>query len=370
MNAYDETIAVLIPSLNPDDNLPQLVKSLRRQCSNPIILVNDGSREDCLHIFSNLAADVQNVTVLQHAVNLGKGRACKTGFNYYLNEFPSGTGVVTCDADGQHTPDDVVAAMQKLSQSPESLVLGCRNFSEKNVPWKSSFGNKITKCVFALFARKFVSDTQTGLRGIPAAFMKKLMNISGERFEFETHMLLEGAASKIDFCEYPIETVYINSNRATHFHPVRDSLKIYATIFKYAFKTFLLFICSSLFCATIDVALFYLFFHTFFFGLSSKWQLGLALCCSRGISLFVNYLLNRNGVFKNQSVSKKKSFPKYILLCMSVLFMAYVLNRIGQKLLPEVEPTIIKALADAMLFIFSFFVQKTLIFHNKKEQTT
>lgn len=364
----DKQIAVLIPSLNPDDNLPRVIESFREKCNNPIIIVDDGSKEECQKIFSVVSKKFPDVVVLHHAVNLGKGRACKTGFNYYLNTYPSGTGVVTCDADGQHGTDDILQAIRELTAAPASLILGCRDFTKSNVPWKSSFGNQITKFFFALCTRRFLSDTQTGLRGIPVAFMRQLMNVSGERFEFETHMLLEGVASKIPFREYPIETIYINSNRATHFHPVRDSLKIYLTIIQYTFSMIFLFLCSGLFSAIIDVAFFYFFFHTVFNTLTQNWQLAWALICSRGISLTVNYLLNRNGVFKNQRVKKRKTFPLFISLCIFVLILAYIFNRMGQYLLPEVEPTVIKTAVDILLFLFNFFIQKTFIFCNQKKQ--
>ena len=368
MFSNDKDIAILIPSLNPDDNLLKLTEDLRKECDIPIIIVNDGSNSECRNIFSMISEKHSNITILHHAVNLGKGCACKTGFNYYLNTYPNGAGIVTCDADGQHKPEDILLAVRKLSESPDSLVLGCRDFTKDNVPWKSSFGNQITKCIFAICSLRFVSDTQTGLRGISREFMKKLMNVKGNRFEFETHMLLEGVSNKIPFLEFPIETVYINSNRATHFRPVMDSLKIYAVIFKYTFYTLFLFLCSGLISAVADIGFFYIFFHFVFFKLSQNWQLVWALICSRGISLVINYLLNRNCLFQNQSVKKIKTFPLFLSLCIFVLVITYLLNRLGQHLLPNIEPTIIKAAVDALLFLFNYFIQKNFIFKNNKPE--
>ena len=72
-------VAVLIPAYNPDDRLPAFVAELRRTGQfRQIIVVDDGSRDDCRPLFAALAASA-GVTVLHHAVNLGKGAALKTG---------------------------------------------------------------------------------------------------------------------------------------------------------------------------------------------------------------------------------------------------------------------------------------------------
>ena len=225
MSDFSNSAAIVIPSLNPDHNLVSLVTSLRKETSIPIIVVNDGSRPECDALFERLSQE-NDVTILRHAVNCGKGRACKTAFNYYLNTYPDGPGVVTCDADGQHSPDDIIRGIRELSANPDSLILGCRDFSSQGVPWKSSFGNNVTRFVYALCTRKFIGDTQTGLRGIPRDFLKYLLTVDGERFEFETLMLLECVALKIPIREYPIATIYIDSNRETHFRPIKDSLMI------------------------------------------------------------------------------------------------------------------------------------------------
>ena len=137
------------------------------------------------------------VTLLQHHVNLGKGRALKTAFNYYLNYFPDGIGVVTADGDGQHAPEDIIKCVERLRHSPEALILGVRDFSGKDVPLRSRVGNKITRTILKWAIGAPISDTQTGLRGIPRWFLKQILPLKGERFEFETSMLVAGKEAQI-----------------------------------------------------------------------------------------------------------------------------------------------------------------------------
>lgn len=75
------------------------------------------------------------------------------------------------------------------------MCVRCRNFDRRDIPYKSRFGNKITRIVCFILCRINVSDTQTGLRGIPRKFMTELLNIFRERFEFETNMLIEAKVS-------------------------------------------------------------------------------------------------------------------------------------------------------------------------------
>ena len=182
-------VPVIIPSLEPDDRLPTLLGEMRQAGIRRILLVDDGSSQSYRHYFDE--AEEQGCTVLRHAVNLGKGRALKTAFNHCLNVWPDAPGAITADSDGQHSVPDILRFMQEMCAHPDSLLLGCRDFDDAGVPFKSRYGNKITCFMFRSLCGVSVSDTQTGLRGVPTTFMRRLMNVAGERFEFESNMLIE-----------------------------------------------------------------------------------------------------------------------------------------------------------------------------------
>ena len=226
---YKDEVVILIPSLNPDERLTKLVKDLLVNGFKDIIVVNDGSSEEYNKYFKTIE---QNVIVLRHMVNLGKGRALKTGFNEYLGRFKEKCGIITVDSDGQHKIEDITKVAKALVENKESLILGSRNFNLKNVPFRSKYGNKITRCIFKFLTGLNVSDTQTGLRGIPTRYISILMNIPGERFEFEMNMLMEAKENNIDITEERIETVYIQENKSSHFNPLKDSLKIYVIFYE------------------------------------------------------------------------------------------------------------------------------------------
>lgn len=237
MSKHIFPVVGIIPSLNPDGKLPETIKGMLEAGFSDIIIVDDGSRNDCQPIFKELEA-MDGCAVVHHDVNRGKGRALKTAFAYYLENYDQKLfrGVVTADADGQHLPKDIMRSSLPLLETGDALTLGTRNFDEEIVPFKSRNGNKITTAVFKLLFGKQINDTQTGLRGIPNGYIAACMEMPGERFEYEINMLIDAARKKMEMLEVPIETVYFDSNRETHFHPVKDSIRIYKVMLKAFFK--------------------------------------------------------------------------------------------------------------------------------------
>ena len=105
---------------------------------------------------------------------MGKGAALKTGIRAAAEYFPNDTGIVTADGDGQHLTKDILRVSEELSENPGSLVLGVRDFSGRNVPWRSRFGNRFTSFFFRITNGVRLSDTQTGLRGFSSTLYDTL----------------------------------------------------------------------------------------------------------------------------------------------------------------------------------------------------
>ena len=217
-------VPVLIPTYNPTERIIEVVRSLISAGFERLIIVDDGSRPECSPIFAALA-DMPQCTLLHHDVNRGKGRGLKTGFAYILEHMPECSGVVTTDDDGQHSPEDILRCAEKMEQSGRA-VLGARDFTGDDVPPRSRFGNNCTRFVFRALCGIRITDTQTGLRALPISYLPALAKLSGERFEYETNMLLYCKRHHIPMAEVPISTIYIEDNAGSHYHPVRDSLRI------------------------------------------------------------------------------------------------------------------------------------------------
>ncbi len=118
-----------------------------------------------------------------------------------------------------------------MLEEKNKVILGCRDFDLPGVPARSVAGNKTTSRMFRLYGIT-LSDTQTGLRAIPKRFLSLFTAIEGERFEYETNMLLKMKRRGIAFLEQPIETVYEDENAGSHYNAVKDSWRIFRIMFK------------------------------------------------------------------------------------------------------------------------------------------
>lgn len=350
---YKDEVVILIPSLNPDERLTKLVKDLLVNGFKDIIVVNDGSSEEYNKYFKTIE---QNVIVLRHMVNLGKGRALKTGFNEYLGRFKEKCGIITVDSDGQHKIEDITKVAKALVENKESLILGSRNFNLKNVPFRSKYGNKITRCIFKFLTGLNVSDTQTGLRGIPTRYISILMNIPGERFEFEMNMLMEAKENNIDITEERIETVYIQENKSSHFNPLKDSLKIYVIFLKYIFSSVISFI--------VDIVIYKIIFNGII-NYIADYAIIISTVIARIISSLVNYSVNKNAVFKS---SGNKSIIKYYILCIIQMIISAVSVTVIYNLLNQRYEVLIKLIVDSIIFLINFKVQKEWVFRKEKKE--
>lgn len=347
-------VSVIIPSLNPDNKLVSVVDALIKKGFDDIILVNDGSDSNHMAPFEKVSAYPQ-CTILTHEVNKGKGRGLKTAFEYCLENRKGIDGVVTVDGDNQHKADDIYKCCEAMIKAKDKVVLGVRDFSGDDVPFKSRFGNNMTSFVFKFACGLNISDTQTGLRAIPYQYLKTFCEVKGERFEYETNMLLELKQSHIGFVEVPIETVYIEENASTHFNPIKDSLKIYGVIFKFLF--------SSLASSLIDLAMFTVIEALLLGRVSNSLRIFTATAGARVISSLFNYTFNRKAVFKS-SGSIKGSIAKYYILCVLQLCVSYMLVYAVTSLLSlgSIMTVVAKAIIDTVLFVISFQIQRRWVF--------
>ena len=223
-------IAVVIPAWQPAQPLLALVSELRPAGVRQLVLIDDGSDAGSRPIFDALGS-LAGVQEMRHSVTLGKRSAQKWAFQHVLSSMPTIHGVVTADADGQHLPKDIVAVSRRLAANPDRAVLGTRDF-HAGIPWRSRVGNLFTRKIFALLTGHAVRDTQTGLRGLPVSLLPELLQLPGERYEYETVMLAHLCQTGQVPLEEPIETVYLQGNRASHLRPVRDGLRVYRALFR------------------------------------------------------------------------------------------------------------------------------------------
>lgn len=349
-------IGCIVPALRPDEHFIGFIASLRAAGFGEIIVVNDGSDSSFDRVFQE-AEDVLGCRVLKHAVNQGKGRALKTAFEYCINSVIGISDVITCDSDGQHLVEDIVAVADALAinrgRGVTAVVWGSRDFSKADVPWKSRFGNKTTSMLVKLVFGAYVGDTQTGLRGFPKELFERVAAIEGERFEYEMNVLLMLLKARTPIEEIPVRTVYHDlGNSQSHFRPVWDSLRVVLPLGRFA--------VSSVAGAAVDLLLYALLVNTLYGGKPDATKIVIAVVAARAVSSFVNFMLNRDWVFGSDA-PQRIALLKYYALVGAIL----VGSAAGSVVLAQILHGHViwaKIIVDTVLFTLSYVAQRSWVF--------
>lgn len=336
---------VLIPAYRPGAALEELIAELEQRGFARIVVVDDGSGAQWAPLFKRIQSRFPGVSLLRHGANLGKGAALKTGMRAILEDGSGLAGIVTADADGQHLPADIERVARALQDSGGAqLILGARRF-EGPAPWRSLWGNRISATAMRWLAGARLSDTQTGLRGIPAPLARRMLEAKTGGYEFELDMLLAAKHSGVPWREVRISTVYIDGNVSSHFDPLRDSMRIYFVLLRFAL--------ASLLTALIDNAVF-----------AAVWASGRGLagaqCAARAVAMAFNYTAARRAVFHSRQ-PHLRVLPLYLALVASHTTVSYwcILWLIRRWNVTVIEA---KIAVEAALFLANFIIQRDFIF--------
>ena len=217
---YDD-IAVLIPTLDPKERFTEVIDKLINNGFNNIVVVDDGSSN------KEVINKINDIKILTHNVNMGKGAALKTGFNYINNLDVK--GVITLDDDLQQDIEDIKKICD-LFLDNQGVYFGVRLF--EGAPFIRKYSNKLTSYIFKKIYKEDIKDTQTGLRLFPIYMLKELIKISGNGFEYEMNVLKFLAINNIKINQISIQTIYFKEKNSSHYNALTDSFKIYKQLFR------------------------------------------------------------------------------------------------------------------------------------------
>lgn len=220
---------ILIPSYEPDEMLINLVKGLRED-DFEVLVVDDGSGPKYRKIFRETS---KYAKVISYDENRGKGHALRMGLRFIRDNFEGEYIVCTMDSDGQHAIEDARHLITYSMVNTDKLVLGKRELG-KGIPFKSRLGNNITRFLYKFKMGKSVYDNQTGLRTFSHKLVPMMCKIGGERYIYEMNVIMTCEAKHIPIKEIPIKTIYINGNKGSHFHPWKDSFSLYGSMLAFS----------------------------------------------------------------------------------------------------------------------------------------
>lgn len=366
-----DKIVAVIPAFEPPCSFVGYAEALLKQIPN-LVVVDDGSGEKYAHIFKRLEG-LKGCTVISYAHNRGKGYALCRAFEYLKQNFNGEYVFVTADCDGQHLINDVLKVCESAFNEPNALHLGSRDFDDPVVPKRSKNGNVITRRLFGFLYGLKLKDTQTGLRAFSYGLLDLLLQIRGERFEYEMNMLVQMQKRGVPVKETPVTTVYAQAakvgagkiaeeiaeeeeQRVSHFHTFKDSVRVMGVLFSNLGWYFL----SSALSALLDVVSFYVFYRfVFTFGSDALDSL-LSTVAARVVSSVLNFTLNYKFVFGGKG--RTEVFKYYLVwfwhLALSYLF-AFGLSAV---LTSELLITLLKGVLDLCVALVSYKIQQKWVF--------
>lgn len=345
------TRIAIVPVLDPTKEFVPVVRGLRA-LGFEIVVVDDGSvappsgYEPGTAVAGPWAQVTPIATVLHHGVNRGKGHALRTGLDYVARTFVGPYTVVTVDADGQHRPRDADRLCDVAESHPGALVLGSRELAA-HAPLRSRLGNATARALFRLATHQRLRDTQTGLRACTDDLVPALLQVTGERYEYEMNVLLNFAARGVPLIEIPVAALYLGNNESSHYSPLRDSWRIARELARFAGSSFLGFL--------VDYAVF-----SAVVAASSGGAIVVANVLARVISGSVNFTVNHRLVFHSERVWWRAAL-RYAALSAGIL----AANTVVLSLLVHHagwSPYVAKIATELAFFFVAWGVQRTVVF--------
>jgi glycosyltransferase involved in cell wall biosynthesis len=210
--------SIVIPALNERATLRGLVAQLVATGAD-VVVVDDGSTDGTAESLDGLP-----VTLLRHPVRQGKGAALKDGFAAALAR--GADAVMTMDADGQHSPADVVRLLAASRAHPGCLVIGARTIGRERQPPLRHLANTLADWCVSWASGQRVLDSQSGHRVYPRAAAQLAGGLDSTGFDFEAEILIASARAGLRWVAVPIEARYAPGLRRSHFAPIRDAWRI------------------------------------------------------------------------------------------------------------------------------------------------
>jgi glycosyltransferase involved in cell wall biosynthesis len=224
-------IVIVIPVYNHGTTLREVVCQTLGM-NKEIIVVDDGSTDEGTETISDL-----NVRLIRHSENRGKGAAIMTASQeaYKLGA----THIVTIDADGQHSPTDLVKFIPTIEKNPDAIIIGTRVFDPATTPLGTRFGRAFSNFWLRVQTGCVIKDTQSGFRAYPLSILRWL-KLKECYYSFEIEVLVKAAWAGVDLQEVDVSVYYPPpSERISHFRPFMDNFRLSILNTKLTFRAIL-----------------------------------------------------------------------------------------------------------------------------------
>ncbi len=216
MQGFDK-ICILIPAYNAQETLGSVLKKVEPLKIDTIV-VDDGSSDETKRVASENGAHL-----LENPLNLGKGAALQTGFQYILQK--GYQLIITLDADGQHDPSEIPSLLEIFQSVKPDILIASRAAEFRRMTFLRRFWNRLGVKAVARLCHSDITDSQSGFRLIRAKVLKEI-SLSTSRFETELELLIKACKKGFSVLSVPINTQKVDGTVSSHFRPVVDTWRV------------------------------------------------------------------------------------------------------------------------------------------------
>ena len=362
-NSY--LLSIIIPCYNEEKTLKKCIDNVLKigddKLSLELIIVDDCSTDESVSIATNLSATYDNIHLINHSKNKGKGAALRTGFAKATGDF-----VAVQDADLEYDPKDLKRLIQPLINGKADVVLGSRFASQNEhrvLYFWHSMGNKFLTFLSNMFTDLNLTDMETCYKVFKREIIQKIKLVEN-RFGFEPEVVAKIAQMRLRIYEMGISyhgRTYAEGKKINY----KDGFRALYCIFRYnAHK------------APLPIQfLFYLFIGGFsalvnYFAFLNFVKFGISLVISAPIAFFiaavVNYYLSIKLLFRHKA--KWSSFAE-ILIYFSIVILGSAVDVFLTKTFYEhFEFNISKSklLSTLIVLIYNFLARRFIVFPETK----
>ena len=116
-------LTIIIPCYNEEKTIKIVLEKILKlnYSKKQIIVIDDCSTDNSLNEIEKIKAFFEDIVLIKHKKNLGKGAAIKSSKNYI-----NGDIVVIQDADLEYEPEDILKLIKPIINKECSVVYGSR----------------------------------------------------------------------------------------------------------------------------------------------------------------------------------------------------------------------------------------------------
>jgi len=212
-----EKFAVVVPVYNEEYNVLKLASELEAK-DIPFIMVDDGSTDK-----TATSLWMQDIPAMIYFPNRGKSYAIQLGAKMLRKE--GYQWILVCDADGQHSIDDIEKFDTALlfNENEVDIIIGNRMWDKHSMPKIRRITNKIMSWIVSKLARQNIPDSQCGFRLIRASIFDQI-DMKCEGFDGESELLIKASRKGCKILSIPIKSIYYKKRRSK-IRPLRDTIK-------------------------------------------------------------------------------------------------------------------------------------------------